>query len=138
MQPVFAAAAESGRKRIVYAEGEDDRVLRAAQVAVDESLATPILVGRPDVIAQKISALGLRLQPGRDIEIASFDDHDAVADMQACYGAASRHGLSRDVAAAEMRNSTLIRAMLLCGGQADGLLCGTLGPMPIICATLRR
>ena len=69
MQPVFAAAVELGRKRIVYAEGEDDRILRAAQVAVDESLASPILVGRPHVIAQKITALGLRLQPGRDIEI---------------------------------------------------------------------
>src|SRR5215204_3860781 len=79
MQPVFAAAAESGRKRIVYAEGEDDRVLRAAQVVVDESLATPILVGRPDVIAQKITSLGLRLQPGRDVEIANFDNQDSIA-----------------------------------------------------------
>jgi malate dehydrogenase (oxaloacetate-decarboxylating)(NADP+) len=129
MQPVFAAAAECGRKRIVYAEGEDDRVLRAAQVVVDESLATPILVGRPDVIAQKIAALGLRLQPSRDIEIASFDDHDAVADAaESYYQQRKRLGLSRDVAAAEMRrNSTLIGAMLLCGGKADGLLCGTFG-----------
>ena len=80
MQPVFAAAAESGRKRIVYAEGEDDRVLRAAQVAVDEGLATPVLVGRPDVIAKKLETLGLRLQPGRDVQIASFDDRDAIAE----------------------------------------------------------
>ena len=66
MQPVFAAAAEAGSKRIAYAEGEDDRVLRAAQVVVDERLAMPILVGRPDVIAQKIKDMGLRLQLGRD------------------------------------------------------------------------
>src|SRR6478672_12006252 len=65
MQPVFAAAAESGSKRIAYAEGEDDRVLRAAQVVVDERLAQPVLVGRPDAIAQKIKSLGLRLELGR-------------------------------------------------------------------------
>ena len=129
MQPVFAAAAESGRKRVVYAEGEDDRVLRAVQVVVDESLATPILVGRPDVIMHKIEALGLRLQPSRDIEIASFDDQDAIGEAaETYYQRRKRHGLSRDVAAAEMRrNSTLIGAMLLYSGKADGLLCGTVG-----------
>jgi phosphotransacetylase len=129
MQPVFAAAAESGRKRIVYAEGEDDRVLRAARVVVDESLATPILVGRPDVITQKISALGLRLQPARNIEIVSFDNQDSISQFaDTYYQRRKRHSLSHDVAAAEVRrNSTLIGAMLLCGGQADGLLCGTFG-----------
>jgi malate dehydrogenase (oxaloacetate-decarboxylating)(NADP+) len=129
MQPVFAAAAESGRKRIVYAEGEDDRVLRAAQVVVDEGLATPILVGRLDVIGQKIEALGLRIQPGQHVEIASFDDQQALTEAaEAYYQRRKRQGLSRDVAAAEMRrNSTLIGAMLLCGGKADGLLCGTVG-----------
>src|ERR671911_621672 len=129
MQPVFAAAAESGRKRVIYAEGEDDRVLRAAQVVVDEGLATPILVGRPNVIAQKLKSLGLRLEPGSDVQIASFDDHDTISEAaEAYYQRRKRHGLSRDVAAAEMRrNSTLIGAMLLCGGQADGLLCGTFG-----------
>jgi malate dehydrogenase (oxaloacetate-decarboxylating)(NADP+) len=98
-------------------------------VVVDESLATPILVGRPDVVAQKIAALGLRLQPGRDIEIANFDNQDSIAEAaEAYYQRRKRHGLSRDVAAAEMRrNSTLIGAMLLCGGKADGLLCGTVG-----------
>src|ERR671912_235976 len=85
MQPVFAAAAESGRKRVVYAEGEDDRVLRAAQVVVDESLATPILVGRPDVIGQKIEALGLRIQPGQHVEIASFDDQQALTEAAEAY-----------------------------------------------------
>src|SRR3954469_1739987 len=74
MQPVFAAAAAGGSRRIAYAEGEDDRVLRAAQVVVDERLATPVLVGRPDVIAQKIKTLGLRLQLGRDAQVADFDD----------------------------------------------------------------
>jgi malate dehydrogenase (oxaloacetate-decarboxylating)(NADP+) len=128
MQPVFAAAAESGRRRIVYAEGEDDRVLRAAQVAVDEHLATPVLVGRPEAIARKIEALGLRLQPGRDVEIAQFDDQDLADAAEAYYQRRKRHGLSRGVAAAEMRrNSTLMGAMLVSSGKADGLLCGTFG-----------
>jgi malate dehydrogenase (oxaloacetate-decarboxylating)(NADP+) len=129
MQPVFAAAVESGRKRIVYAEGEDDRVLRAAQVAVDESLATPILVGRPDTILRKIESLGLRIRPGRDVEVASFDDEAFLKEAaEGYYQQRKRSGLSRDVAAAEIRrNSTLIGAMLLRGGKADGLLCGTFG-----------
>src|SRR4051812_27862857 len=94
MQPVFAAAAEAGSKRIAYVEGEDDRVLRAAQVVVDERLATPILVGRPDVIAQKIKTLGLRLQLGRDAQVANFDD-EAFLDVatDAYYQLRKRQGL---------------------------------------------
>src|SRR5215217_4073636 len=129
MQPVFAAAAESGSKRIAYAEGEDDRVLRAAQVVVDERLATPILVGRPDVIAQKIKILGLRLHLGRDAQVMNFDD-EAFLDVatDAYYQLRKRQGLSRDFAAAEMRrNGTLTAAMLVRSGQAEGMLCGTFG-----------
>jgi malate dehydrogenase (oxaloacetate-decarboxylating)(NADP+) len=129
MQPVFAAAVEAGSKRIAYAEGEDDRVLRAAQVVVDERLATPILVGRPDVIAQKIKTLGLRLQLGRDAQVADFDDEAFLEGAtDAYYQLRKRRGLSRDFAAAEMRrNGTLTAAMLLRLGQADGMLCGTFG-----------
>src|SRR5215207_4468531 len=129
MQPVFAAAAESGSKRIAYAEGEDDRVLRAAQVVVDERLAKPILVGRPDVIAQKIKTLGLRLQLGRDAQVANFDDETLLREAtDAYYQLRKRRGLSRDVAAAEMRrNGTLTAAMMVRAGQADGMLCGTFG-----------
>src|SRR4051812_14396526 len=129
MQPVFAAAVEAGSKRIAYAEGEDDRVLRAAQVVVDERLATPILVGRPDVIAQKIKSLGLRLQLGRDVQVASFDDETLLREAtDAYYQMSKRQGLLRDFAAAEMRrNGTLIGAMLVKNGQADGMLCGTFG-----------
>jgi malate dehydrogenase (oxaloacetate-decarboxylating)(NADP+) len=129
MQPVFAAAAEAGSKRIVYAEGEDDRVLSAAQVIVDERLAAPILVGRPDVIAQKIKSLGLRLQLGRDAQVANFDDEAFLNEAtEAYYQLRKRRGLSRDVAAAEMRrNGTLTAAMLLRSGQADGMLCGAFG-----------
>jgi malate dehydrogenase (oxaloacetate-decarboxylating)(NADP+) len=129
MQPVFAAAAEVD-KRVCYAEGEDDRVLRAAQVVVDENLARPILVGRSHVIAQKIHELGLHIQAGKDFEVADFDDDeliDGAAEMY--YQLRRRRGLARNYAVAEMRrNSTLIGAALVRQGKADGLLCGTSGP----------
>jgi malate dehydrogenase (oxaloacetate-decarboxylating)(NADP+) len=130
MQPVFAVAAEGATKRIVYAEGEDDRVLRAVQVAVDERLARPVLVGRPDVIRDKMRDLGLRLEAERDYEVAGFDDA-AMIDRAAetYYRLGRRRGLERDHAAAEMRrNGTLIGAMLVRDGRADGMLCGTSGP----------
>jgi malate dehydrogenase (oxaloacetate-decarboxylating)(NADP+) len=130
MQPVFAAAAEQATKRVAYAEGEDDRVLRAAQVAVDERLARPVLVGRPEVIRDKMRDLGLRLEFDRDYEVASFDDAaflERAAD--AYYRLGRRRGLERDYATAEMRrNGTLIGAMLVREGRADGMLCGTSGP----------
>jgi malate dehydrogenase (oxaloacetate-decarboxylating)(NADP+) len=130
MQPVFAAAAAAPTRRIAYAEGEDDRVLRAAQVVVDEHLARPVLVGRPEAIAARISELGLRIQPGRDVDVAGFDDEAIVGPAsEAYYDLGRRRGLERDFAAAEVRrNGTLIAAMLLHQGRADGMLCGTFGP----------
>jgi malate dehydrogenase (oxaloacetate-decarboxylating)(NADP+) len=130
MQPVFAAAVAGAARRIAYAEGEDDRVLRAAQVVVDERLAQPVLVGRPEVIATRIRDLGLRIQPGRDVEVVGLDD-DAVIGPAAedYYRLGRRRGLERDFAAAEVRrNGTLIAAMLLRQGRVDGMLCGTFGP----------
>ncbi|UEM24295.1 NADP-dependent malic enzyme (plasmid) [Skermanella mucosa] len=129
MQPVFAAAAEL-RKRVCYAEGEDDRVLRAAQVVVDENLARPILVGRTHVIEQKMRELGLHIQAGKDYDVADFDD-DAMINEAAelYYQLRRRRGLTSNFAVAEMRrNSTLIGAALVRQGKADGLLCGTSGP----------
>ncbi|HET6518325.1 MAG TPA: phosphate acyltransferase, partial [Geminicoccaceae bacterium] len=131
MQPVFAAAAQlAPHRRVVYAEGEDDRVLRAAQVAVDEGLAEPILVGRPDAIRQKASDLGLRIEPGRDFKVVGFDDEATVEEVaETYYQLMRRRGLSRDHALAEARrNATLIAAMLVRLGEADGMLCGTSGP----------
>jgi malate dehydrogenase (oxaloacetate-decarboxylating)(NADP+) len=129
MQPVFAAAAEVN-KRVCYAEGEDDRVLRAAQVVVDENLARPILVGRSHVIAQKVHELGLHIQAGRDFDVADFDDDEMINDAaEMYYQLRRRRGLARNYAVAEMRrNSTLIGAALVRQGKADGLLCGTSGP----------
>src|SRR4051812_30436497 len=130
MQPVFAAAAAAPTRRIAYAEGEDDRVLRAAQVVVDEHLARPVLVGRPEAIAARIGELGLRIEPGRDVDVAGFEDEAIVGPAsEAYYDLGRRRGLERDFAAAEVRrNGTLIAAMLLHQGRADGMLCGTFGP----------
>src|SRR3954468_12693086 len=130
MQPVFAAAVAGAARRIAYAEGEEDRVLRAAQVVVDERLAQPVLVGRPEVIAFRIRDLGLRIQPGRDVEVVSLDDEAVIGPVaEDYYRLGRRRGLERDFAAAEVRrNGTLIAAMLLRQGRVDGMLCGTFGP----------
>src|SRR3954466_14878349 len=130
MQPVFAAAAAAPTRRIAYAEGEDDRGLRAAQVVGDEHLARPVLVGRPEAIVARISELGLRIQPGRDVDVAGFEDEAIVGPAsEAYYDLGRRRGLERDFAAAEVRrNGTLIAAMLLRQGRGGGMLCGTFGP----------
>jgi len=130
MQPVFAAAVAAPTRRIAYAEGEDDRVLRAAQVVVDERLARPVLVGRPEVIAARVRDLGLRIQAGRDVEIAGLDDEAVIGPAaEDYYHLGRRRGLERGFAAAEVRrNGTLIAAMLLRQGRVDGMLCGTFGP----------
>jgi phosphotransacetylase len=129
MQPVFAAAASEASKRIIYAEGEDERVLRAAQIVVDERLGRPTLVGRPEAIQGKFRDLGLRLEAGRDVEIASLDDEVTIAEAaEAYYQLRRRRGVTRAVAQAEARASaTLIAALLLRQGKADGMLCGTFG-----------
>jgi malate dehydrogenase (oxaloacetate-decarboxylating)(NADP+) len=128
MQPVFAAAAKA-RKRVAYAEGEDERVLRAVQVAVEECLAYPVLIGRPEVIRARIKDLGLRLAEGDDYQVVSVDDEALLAELaDDFYQLRRRQGLARDTALAEMRrNNTLIGAMLVGRGEADGLLCGTYG-----------
>ncbi|WP_201842524.1 NADP-dependent malic enzyme [Microvirga zambiensis] len=128
MQPVFAAAAKV-RKRVAYAEGEDERVLRAVQVAVEEGLAEPLLIGRPDTIRTKIRELGLRLSEGREYQVVNVDDEARLAELaEDYYQLRRRQGLTRDTALAEMRrNNTLIGAMLLRLHATDGLLCGTSG-----------
>ena len=128
MQPVFAAA-KRAPNRVIYAEGDDERVLRAAQVVVDEGLARPLLVGRPDVIGQRIEKFGLRLKPGVDCECVDLLDpavYGSAADSY--YQLARRSGVSRAAARTEMRSrSSLLGAMLVRTGQADAMLCGTVG-----------
>jgi malate dehydrogenase (oxaloacetate-decarboxylating)(NADP+) len=128
MEPVFAAA-KNARKRVALAEGEDDRVLRAAQVIVDEALARPVLVGRAEVIGARIQSLGLRLKPGNDCDIVSFEsDARYDAAWREYYRLVRRSGVTQALAKEAVRNrSTLIAAMLLRRGDVDSMLCGTSG-----------
>jgi len=128
MKPLFSAAAAAPR-RVVYAEGEDERVLRATQIVLDEGLAKPILIGRPAVIEQRIERLGLRIRPGRDFELVNPELDPRYRDYwQTYYRLTERKGVSPEYARLEMRRrQTLIGAMLMYKGEADGLLCGTFG-----------
>jgi len=128
MKPLFAAA-KKNPKRIVFAEGEDERVMRAAQVIVDEGLATPILVGRPAVLEQNIERFGLRIRPDVDFEITNPEqDVRYRAYWTEYYKLTQRKGVSQQYAKIEMRGrQTLIGAMMIHMGEADGMLCGTFG-----------
>ncbi len=131
MKPLFsvAKAAPLEAKRIVYAEGEDERVLRAVQVVVDEKLARPILVGRPAVLEKRIEKFGLRLKLGQHVDVINPDFDERYRDYwQAYYEMAKRKGVTVDLAKIEMRRRhTLIGAMMVHKGDADGLICGTYG-----------
>jgi malate dehydrogenase (oxaloacetate-decarboxylating)(NADP+) len=126
MEPVFAAA-KRAPKRVAYAEGEDERVLRAAQAAVDEGLARPVLVGRTEIIAARIQKLGLRLNLGRDCDGVNILDDTRYRDYWTeYYQLARRKGVTRREAMEEMRSRpTLVAAMLVHRGDADAMLCGT-------------
>ncbi len=128
MKPLFAAA-KAAPKRVVYAEGEDERVLRAAQIVVDEALARPILVGRPQVIERRLERLGLRIQPGADFDLINPEQDPRYRDYWSTYHRLTeRKGVSPDYAKIEMRRRhTLIGAMMIYKGEADGMLCGTFG-----------
>ncbi len=128
MRPVFAAARDSGR-RVVYAEGEDERVLRAARVVLDERLARPILIGRPSVIEMRIRKAGLNFQAERDFEIVNPESDPRFRDIwNEYYRIMSRKGVTPAIAQAEIRrNPTLIGAMLLRRGEADALVAGPSG-----------
>jgi malate dehydrogenase (oxaloacetate-decarboxylating)(NADP+) len=128
MRPVFATA-KADPKRVVYAEGEDDRVLRAVQVVLDEGLAKPILVGRPAVMQMRIERAGLRLKMGTDFEVVNPEDDPRYRECwEAYHKLMGREGITPDMAKAAMRRSnTLISSMLLRRGDADALLCGLVG-----------
>jgi len=128
MKPIFQAA-KLAPKRIVFAEGEDERVLRAVQVVVDEELAKPILVGRPTVIAQRIERYGLRLKKGVDFEMTNpEEDARYRAYWNEYHRLTERRGVTAQLAKIEMRRRlTLIGAMMIHMGDAEGMLCGTYG-----------
>ena len=129
MKPIFTAAKNALKKRVAYAEGEDERVLRAAQIVVDERLAIPTLIGRPAVIAERIEKFGLRLREGQDYAVVNVEQDHRYRDFwQTYHRMTERKGVTVQVAKIEMRRRlTLIGAMLLHKGDVDGLICGTWG-----------
>jgi malate dehydrogenase (oxaloacetate-decarboxylating)(NADP+) len=128
MRPLFLRA-KAEPKRIAYAEGEDERVLRAAQIAIDEGIAHPILIGRPDVIATRIERAGLRLQDGVNCEIVNPGKDDRFKQyVEAYHRMRARDGISPDLAKVVVRRSnSLIATLMLKMGDADGMICGTIG-----------
>jgi malate dehydrogenase (oxaloacetate-decarboxylating)(NADP+) len=131
MRPVFMAAKAipADRKRVAYADGEDERALRAAQLAIDEKLATPILIGRPAVIAARIEKAGLRMRLGVDVENVNPDDDPRFRQYWEHYHRLmKREGATPEVAKAEVRRShTTIAALMLSLGDADAMICGLAG-----------
>ena len=130
MKPVFqvARSAEIEKKRIALAEGEEERVLRATQILVDENIAKPTLIGRPEVILDRIKRYGLRLVHERDFIIVNPNQDSRYRDFwQTYHHMMARHGVTESFARLEMRRrSSLIAAMLLHKGEVDGILCGTI------------
>ena len=128
MKPVFDGAKRAPRK-VCYAEGEEERVLRAVQVVVDEGLAKPMLIGRPEVIAARIAKFGLRLAAGKDFELVNINnDARYKASWQLYYQLMGRNGISpEDAKEAVLRKPSLIGTLLLQMGECDAMLCGTVG-----------
>ncbi|MES2423118.1 MAG: NADP-dependent malic enzyme [Pseudomonadota bacterium] len=129
MKPIFLAAKKAEKKRVCFAEGEEERVLRACQIVVDEGLARPILIGRPLIIAQRIKNFGLRLREGHDYDIVNVEQDHRYRDFwQTYHRMTERKGITIQMAKIEMRRRlTLIAAMMLHKGEADGVICGTWG-----------
>jgi len=128
MKPIFQRAKEDP-KRLIYAEGEDERVLRAVQVVVDEGLAKPILVGRPEVVATRVKRLGLRIRPGDDIPLINpQDDPRFRTYWQTYHELMQRNGVSPEAAREIVRTrSTVIAALAVRLGDADAMICGVTG-----------
>lgn len=128
MRPVFEAAATASR-RIVFTEGEDERVLRAAQAILEETTETPILIGRPDVIATRCERLGLEIRPDKDFNIVNPENDPRYRDYWGTYHSVmARRGVTPDQARAIMRtNSTAIGAVMVYREEADSMICGTMG-----------
>ena len=127
MKPIFNVAKKAAKKRVAYAEGEDERILRACQIVVDERIARPTLIGRPAIIAQRVEKFGLRLKEGVDYDVVNVEHDDRYRDFwQTYHRMTERKGVTEAIAKIEMRRRlTLIGSMMLEKGQVDGLICGT-------------
>ena len=129
MKPLLLQAKSAEKRRLVYAEGEEERVLRAVQVVVDENLAQPILVGRPQVIESRIAKFGLRIKAGVDFEVVNPEFDERYRDYwETYYRQTQRKGVTPQYAQVEMRRRhSLIGAMMIHKGDADAMICGTFG-----------
>ena len=127
MKPIYAAAKLGAKKRVCFAEGEEERVLRAVQIVLDEGLAKPTLIGRPAIIAQRIEKFGLRLQEGKDYQVVNVEQDHRYRDFwQTYWHMMARKGVTQQLAKIDMRRRlSLIGTMMLHKGEVDGLICGT-------------
>jgi len=133
MKPIFAAAKAALKKRVVLCEGEEERVLRAAQIIVDEGIARPTLIGRPAIIAQRVEKFGLRLKEELDYDIVNVEQDHRYRDFwQTYHRMTERKGVTAQMAKIEMRRRlSLIGSMLLQKDEVDGMICGTWGTTAI-------
>ena len=133
MKPIFAAAKAAAKKRVVFCEGEEERVLRASQIVVDEGIVRPTLIGRPKIIALRIEKFGLRLKEELDYDVVNVEQDHRYRDFwQTYHRMTERKGTTAQTAKIEMRRRlTLIGAMLLHKDQVDGMICGTWGTTAI-------
>ncbi len=138
MRPIFRAA-RAEPKRVIYAEGEDERSLRAAQTVLEEGIAVPIIVGRPSVIEQRLQRFGLSIRPGRDFEMVNPEDDPRYRDyVQTYLEIAGRKGVTPDAARTMVRtNNTVIAAIAVRRGDADAMICGLEGRFQSRLRTLR-
>ncbi|MDQ1260469.1 MAG: hypothetical protein QG643_2294 [Pseudomonadota bacterium] len=131
MRPVITAAKAlpDAQKRVAYADGEDERALRAAQIAIEDHIARPILIGRPAVIAARIAKAGLRMQPGVDVEVCDPSDDPRFRQYwEAYHQIMKRNGATPEVAKAAVRRSnTIIASLMVKLGDADAMICGLVG-----------
>ena len=129
MKPVFSVAKSAAAKRVVFADGEDERVLRAAQVVLEEGIATPILIGRPHVVETRLGRYGLKIRPGRDFEIVNPEDDPRYRDyVDLLIRLGGRRGVTQEAARTLVRtNNTVIAALAVMRGEADAMICGLEG-----------
>ena len=127
MKPIFAIAQSAPNKKIAFAEGEEERVLRACQIVVDEQIARPVIIGRPAVMQRRIERMGLRMRADTDYEMVNIENDERYREFWQEYQLKmARRGVTKQLARIEMRRRpTLIAAMLLHRGEVDGMICGT-------------